>query len=139
MVLEIFCIFILALPTLYGAWEDRNGDVHPNNDLQLLCVIGIVASSIVGLIRGDNFINDFLKGAFLSFCMFVSLFPYLVNIVHYTRKVTYNRKWWDHLSKTAWPDRLPVWRNLHWSIRMLFYTLVLFAGVITYFGTNDSL
>lgn len=139
MLLESFCIFILCLPTLYAVWEDRNGDVHPNNDLVIITLIGLVAASCVGLMRGNSFWNDNFKGAFLSFCIFVSIFPYLMNIVHLKRGVTYNKVWWNHLSKTAWPDRLPTWRNLHWTLRMLFYALVLFTGIITYFTTNASL
>ena len=138
MILQIFCVLLLLCPLAYALWEDRDGDSHPNNDLLDILIIGVVAALSVATIhpmqpRFVDWLLDALRAGVFSASCYIALFPYLVNIMHYKRGVTADRRWWDHLSLTAWPDKWWLWRELHWSVRMILLILILATSTIIYF------
>lgn len=111
MILELFSILVLTVPIIWELWDDRNGDEHVKNDDWILRGLLMVLGSIIVALINPN--RNFIQAFFLSFAMFAALFPYLINIVHYKRGVTSDKKWWSHLSKKAIPDKwlyfLPWW------------------------------
>jgi archaellum biogenesis protein FlaJ (TadC family) len=126
MLLEPFCILVLLFPVIWECWDDRDGDDHggKNDDWILRGLLMLVGSMIVFLIHPTK---NFFQALFLSFAMFTLIFPYAVNIVQYKRGVTHDPKWWDHLSKTAIPDKWDAWSGLHWSIRLIL--MLMFFGM----------
>lgn len=118
MLIEIICILVLLIPYIWECSDDRNGDDHnaKNDDWILRGLLMLVASVVVFFIHPTK---NFFQALFMSFAMFTLFFPYTINIIQYKRGVTNDPRWWDHLSKTAIPDKWPAWNGLHWSIRLL--------------------
>ena len=129
MFLEIFCILLLILPTVWELINDRKGDAHPNNDWMYRGLLMLLASGAVAIIHPEkNFIQCFL----LSFGVFAFFFTYLVNIVHLCYGVTEDRKWWNHLSKNAFPDNIQMWADTPWYGRMFILAVILLVGIKLY-------
>jgi hypothetical protein len=134
MFLLIFCILILFIPTAWALWDDRNGDKHPNKDLLGVGLLCIVTSSIVTAINPlTNWWFDLIRSLALSGAIYTSIFPYAVNYMLFNRGIINAKKWYDHLSKTAWPDRLPLWAGSPWYVRAFVYFVILFIGAQIYF------
>lgn len=132
--IELLFISILSAPTIYELLEDRNGDVHPNNDIVGRGIFMVLVSAIVVGLRyvfkiesGFSYITAFFQALAMSLGIFIFFFPYAINLVH--RK----KRWWDSLSKTAWPDRLEWWRLTPWPARMFFQLLALVVAASLYF------
>lgn len=133
MLLETICILILSISTAWSLWNDRNGDVHPNHDLVTISLLDVLAAVAVALINRKTFFwLDFLRALVLGWAMYVALFPYLVNWMLYKRGVIHDKRWFDHLSTTAWPDRLKIWRETPWYGRMFFCLIILGIGIGIY-------
>lgn len=129
MIIEILSLLVLCAPLAWELYDDRNGDDHgaKNDDWILRGLLMIVASVIVMF---TNPYRNFAQAFILSFAIFTALFPYLVNIVHFKRGVTTDSHWWDHLSKTAIPDK---WISfLPWWIRAIMYAIILGAAIKIY-------
>lgn len=133
MLLEIFSILILTTPTMYAVWEDRHGDKHPNHDLWYVVALMLLTSLCISAFNPKiGVIKDVLRGVSLSAGIYIFLFPYLVNIVLYRNKVISDKRWWDHLSTTAWPDRLPMWSGTPWYGRMFILFALFMACCMVY-------
>lgn len=129
MTIEILCILLLSSPMLVELYNDRNGDHHPNNDWMLRGLLMLVSALIVFFIHPHK---NFLQGLLLSFGIFLLFFPYLINIVHYQRKVIIDSRWWDHLSSTAIPDKWYWWSNTPWYGRFFIMAAIFAACVMLY-------
>jgi|GEM_PF-3737203 len=129
MIPELICILLAIAPTDHKLYHDRKGEVHPDRVGIITVVVLMILASYAGSIIAHR---DFLRVFGLSGGFFVAFFPYLVNIVESHDIPNHKVKWWDHLSTTAWPDRLSVWKNLHWSVRMILVGL-LFAGSVWFY------
>ncbi len=129
MILEIFCIACLCLPLLWELWDDRNGEKHPNNDWALRALFMVLGSGLASLFSHKH---NMIQNLLLSLGIFVFFFPYLMNIVHLKRKVTTDKKWWDHLSKDAWPDNQDWWNGIPWFARLVLVGIVFAATLMVY-------
>ncbi len=132
MLLELLCILLLSIPLIWECWDDRDGDVHwsgldtePKNDDWILRALLMLLSSVAVFFLHPT--KNFFQALLMSFAIFTLFFPYLINFIHYKRGVTSDPQWWNHLSKTAIPDKWPAWRGLHWSVRLLI--LLMFFGI----------
>lgn len=134
MFLLLFCLFVLCAPTGWAVVDDTKGDVHPNHDLYVVVGLCVVSSLIVALIHPvTSFLFDFFKSFFLSGMIYVSLFPYMINIVLYRRGVIKDKKWYNHLSETAWPDKTTFWQATPWYGRMFSAFILLSLALNIYF------
>lgn len=127
-------ILLLSVPLLCELYDDRLGEQHPSNDWQyrpLLMLITGFFSAI--LLPKLGFWIDFLRGVVLSLGIFTLFFPYLINIILVHNRIITNRRWWDHLSGKAWPDRLQIWAETHWLIRMFVLMLIFSACCVVFF------
>src|SRR5687768_14932991 len=107
-------ILLLSVPTLtFLAFNDRKGDKHPNLDLLWGSLILAVMSLIVCLWVDPtkNFIQCFAMGAGIGWVVW----PWLISHLHVNVwKVVELRKgvkWYNHFSKEALPDKLPIWNK----------------------------
>lgn len=136
MLLTTLLILVLSIPTAFALWDDRKGDKHPNNDLLMIGLLMFVTSSICVIadpLTGVRWV-DFLRCIVLSGAIYVSVFPYAANYMFIKRGIISKRaKWYDHLSKTAWPDRLEFWQATPWYGRMFFALVILLAALQCYF------
>ena len=129
MILEIFSILVLCVPLFWELWDDRNGDYHGkhNNDWLLRGMLMLVASAGLWLVNPHhNFIQYFI----LSFAIFTALFPYLVNIVHLSRGVTEDRRWWCHWNDKSIPDKWFI--GWDWYYVAFLYAVLLGAAIKIY-------
>jgi hypothetical protein len=135
MLLTILLILLLTVPTLWALWDDRNGDKHPNHDLVMVTVLTFIVSTFTALINPLTiYWLDLLRGVVLAGAIYVSVFPYAVNYMLIKRGVINTRnKWYNHLSKTAWPDRTGWWQATPWFGRMFFAAVILLAALQCYF------
>jgi hypothetical protein len=134
MFLEIFCILLLCLPTAWALYDDRNGDKHPNRDLYTVMVaVGVVGLFCALINRPTFYWLDFLRSICLSGAIYVSVFPYAVNYMLWRRGILNTKTWWNHLSKTAWPDRTSWWIGTPWYGRVFFALVILGAALKVYF------
>lgn len=134
MFMEIFAILLLISPTAYAVWEDRKGDKHPNKDLVLISVIVVLMALLTALINPRiSFIIDSLRGASFAAGFFILFFAPAINIVLYKNGIISNRKWWNHLSLTAWPDSESWWSQTPWYGRLLFTGVAFYSGFVIYF------
>jgi hypothetical protein len=123
---EIFAILMLCAPLFAELYDDRDGDEHPNQDwiwrgVLMIIFAALAAFMYIELYRGPaDYFKKFGQNFVLSFGIFSLFFPYLINIAHN------KKRWWDSLSKTAWPDKVYLWRMTPWYGR-LFILLVLFG------------
>lgn len=123
---EFVAVLLLCLPLFAELYEDRKGDKHPNNDWIYRGVIMILISTITAFMHIEqyngpaDYFKKFGQNFVLSFGIFSLFFPYLINLAHN------KKRWWDSLSKTAWPDKVYLWRMTPWYGR-LFILLVLFG------------
>lgn len=133
MFLKFFCILILGTPAVWALYDDRNGDKHPNRDLVKVTIITFVAAPFVALIDPHTtFLLDTIRALVLAGGIYVAVFPYAVNFMLWKRGILNTSTWWDHLSATAWPDRLGIWQQTPWYGRVLFAIIVLIAAAIIY-------
>lgn len=133
--IETLCVLILNTSLIWNLWDDRNGNTHIKSDDWILRGLLILVSSIVVWFIGYYWglhDHNFWQALFLSFAMFAAFFPYLINIIHYKRGVTTDKKWWSHLSDRAIPDKLDMWRATPWYARMIIYLIILGAAVKLY-------
>lgn len=126
MFLEILSFITLLIPTLYEAWNSRRGDKHPNHDLIRVGLLSLIVSGIVIIF---NHRVNFVQVIVLSLADFALFFPYLVNVLQMKFIPNHKIKWYDHLSKTAIPDKWEQWNQLNWIIRLLM-VLIIFSGAI---------
>lgn len=140
MFLQVFCVLILCTATGWALYDDRNGDKHPNRDLWTVFILSLVTSAIVAVLdqRAAHWF-DVIRSIVLSGAIYVSVFPFAVNYMLWKRGILNTRTWWNHLSPTAWPDRLPVWRQTPWYGRALFAAIILIAAGIVYFCPGQIL
>lgn len=125
--MTILLIILLLMPTVWALWDDRNGDVHPNNDLLMIGLLIVVFSIVVAAVDPlTTFRFDLIRCLVLSSALYITLFPYAVNYMMQRRGIYYSRiKWYSHLSKTAWPDKLPLWSGTPWFVRMFVLFIIL--------------
>ena len=131
MISELICILLAIFPTGHKLYHDRKGVIHPDRAGIITVIILMVLASYAGSVIASR---DFIRVFSFSAGFFIAFFPYLVNIVEAEYIPNHKVKWYDHLSATAWPDRLSVWKNLHWSVRMAIVLLVFVGGVLFYLG-----
>lgn len=128
MITEIFFILILTVPTIYAVWEDRNGDEHPNHDWVGILVVMVICSLVVGFIDGRmSFAMDFIRALCLSIAIYVLLFNWLIGYVLWKRGVIElkpGKKWYNHYSKTAIPDKWMIWNTARWWQKLFFQILI---------------
>lgn len=141
MLLTTLLILVLAAPTAWALWDDRNGDVHPNNDLITISWLTLAACFLVaGVDPLTVYWLDTLRCLTLSVALYVAVFPYAVNYILIKRGVINARaKWYDHLSKTAWPDRTGWWQATPWYARMFFALVIFLAALKVYFCPGQIL
>lgn len=120
---EILAIFVLCSPLIWELFNDKKGDVHPNNDWLIRGSIMGAASLLVSLFVERNFFQAFV----MSFGIFFLLFDYLVNIMYK------KPKWWAYVNKTAFPDRIEQWGGSPWYGRLLIKLIIFGAGFSIYF------
>lgn len=126
-----FILFLAFCPTLAKIIYDRNGTKHPNfNLIWVGLLMGLV--SIIGhvLYKAEPVWAIFQ----VSVMFYVSLFPYIVNIVQY--HVTKDKRWYNHLSATAWPDKEDWYNQVDWRVRMFFLLSFLAASIILFFDPD---
>jgi len=129
MIPELICILLAIAPTAHKLYHDREGVRHPDYE----GIITVIVLTILASYAGSKIAHrDFIRVFVLSGSFFIAFFPYLINIVEARDIPNHKVKWYDHLSNTAWPDKLAVWRNLHWSVRMGIVGL-LFVGAIWFY------
>jgi hypothetical protein len=130
MLLPYIAICILSIPLATRLMHDRKGAKHPNNYWIITGIIMIACSAIVTfwILPSKNLIQTFA----LSFGIYNTLFPYLITPVMKAGGVPGDYKWYDHLSATAWPDKVDGWAKLDWRVRMLMLSFVMAACVCTY-------
>lgn len=126
MLTELLSILSLSFPTLYQSWDSRKGDRHPNNDWKLWIISIIV---IAGIVDFFNQRINYIQAVVMAGGIAILLFPYLTNILQMRYIRNHKIKWWDHMSATAWPDRVQQWRELNWMIRLLMIG-ILFSGCL---------
>ena len=131
MIPELICILLAIAPTAHKLYHDREGRSHPDLEGSLFVLLLIVLESYAGAKIAHR---DFIRVFVLSGSFFVAFFPYLINIVEARGIPNHKVKWYDHLSNTAWPDKLAVWRNLHWSVRMIIVGLLFVVAILFYIG-----
>jgi hypothetical protein len=132
-------ILILIIPPVaYALWNGRNGISHPAVK-QVLWVTIIMMSCAIGISTYELATQWPIKMASLRWvhikCLAVSItgyglfFPPLMNFVlmKVSLKNIHRVEWddirycLDHLSPTAWPDRLLLKLRVHWAVRLGVY------------------
>lgn len=168
-ILSILGLLILFFPTALKVWRDRNGVKHPDNTfpyfliLMAFCGGGLMVIDVIR-IGPEIYPNHrwlMAKYTIVSWCLYASAFPYIINWVHLKNGVTEARvkilsvggklmvdgfaEYFEcskkevfmhvvsHLSKTAWPDKEKWWRALGWKGRLVVNALILTGGLILYF------
>jgi hypothetical protein len=143
--MRILEILLLVIPvTAWALWNDRNGDDHKNyNDVSWEFAIMFLSIMPVATIEFLHDRSISLSYLFIFKCNLVSitgfgfLFPYSFNWYWFS-KYFYgsfeNRLYYTltHLSKTAWPDRMPLWIKFGWFGRLITY-IILFSLAIFWF------
>ncbi len=124
-------ILLFLIPTLLAVYEDRNGDKHPNIDLLITGCFMLYISLAAFLLVGDW--KVLITANLHQIGLFIFVFPYLVNYVHFKRGVTSDPKWWNHMSKSAVPDKWPIWYKRPWYIRMVIAFLIGLAFSLPYY------
>lgn len=120
---EIISLIVLSTPVLWELFNDRNGDIHPNNDWLIRGLI-MLASAVVVSIGTDR---SFLQALTMSFGIFSLIFPYLYNILNG------KKPWYNYLSKTAIPDKWTYWAGTPWYGRMIILLIVFLTCFSIYF------
>lgn len=131
---QFITILLLSVPLFVELWYDRKGDHHPNHDW-LYRAFAVVWMSIFSalLLPKLGFWIDFLRGVMLSSGIFILFFPYLINIILVHNRIITDHRWWDHLSGKAWPDRLQIWAETPWLVRMFVLVIIFSACCVVYF------
>lgn len=147
----IISLLSLLFPSAFEVRRDRNGDAHPNSDWKLRGLLCVITGALVAFIHDGNFIINTIRYTATSICFFASVFPYWINYIHLKNKVTtychdhiyiqfekltrkeiiYHVS--NHLSLTAWPDRVVWWRQLGGRVRSIINCIILITGLIIYF------
>lgn len=136
--IETLCILLLSIPLFWEVFDDGHGDQHVKgaDDWILRGLLMLVCSVAVWFIGYYWRLHDhvFIEAFVLSFFIFLSIFPYLVNIRMYRRKVISDPKWWSYLSSSrkAKPDGWQWWRHTPWPLRMLMYAALLAVAIKFY-------
>lgn len=153
--MKLIIIFLsLLFPAAIEVALDRDGDHHPNNDWKLrgmLCmIVGLTLCIIYSEHQFDLFTIDFLRYTLMSGLVFTAVFPYWINWVHLKRKITvytYKKAFipyalltkkevihhvMNHLSDTAWPDKIWIWRLIGPYGRLIFNILLLGLTIFIY-------
>lgn len=108
-------------------------EIHPNGDWRFRATVLFVSVLFTFIIFKIPMTFEKLFSAILvSISGFALVFPYLINYIHYKCKITSNANWWSHLSKTAWPDRVPIWNKIGWGGRLTVY-LIIFLLTLWYY------
>ena len=127
VLLEILCISLLLTPLFWEVHDDRNGDTHPSkSDIWHRIGLSLLSCFFVWMVG----VHTYTEALVMSFGLFTSIFPYVVNYAQ--RDTTEDPRWWSHLSKTAWPDRVPVWRKIGWRGRLFVNLCILLTSIIIY-------
>lgn len=134
---DIIFILILLIPTGYALWDDRNGDVHPNNDWLKIGGVMIICSVIVSLLdHRIGFWINMLRTFLMSFALYGLIFNWAVvwmlvkrGIIELPKGV----KWFNYFSKTSWPDNWMIWNTLRWWQRLLTQLLIFCWPAVLYF------
>lgn len=133
MLLQIFVFLLMCLPTAWALYDDRNGDKHPNRDLWKIFYLSVVVTGVSAFInRVAPPYLDVMRYFILTWALYVVVFPYAVNYMLWRRGIINVAKWWNHLSATAWPDRLTQWSGLPWQIRVIMLLMFLSAALAFY-------
>jgi len=117
-------ILLFLIPTFMAVLMDKDGDKHPNYDLIVIGYFMLYHSFVTCFVIHKYQYDLFIPATLHQIGLFIFVFPYLVNYVHFKRKVTSDPKWWDHLSKSAVPDKWPIWYKRHWITRMVIAFLI---------------
>lgn len=113
--------------------DTKHSETHPNSDWWFRGIVLFVSVLFTLIIFKIPFTFEKLFSAILvSISGFALVFPYLINYIHYKCKITSNANWWSHLSKTAWPDRVPIWNKIGWIGRLTVY-LIIFLLTLWYY------
>jgi len=121
---EIISLLILCSPLIWELFNDKKGDIHPNNDWVIRGGIMIIASIIVSLFIDQTF----WQALAMSFGIFTLFFPYLYNILNK------KKPWYNYWSKTAIPDKWISW--MKWYV-VMFFLLWIFGVCFSIYFWNE--
>lgn len=141
--MDLINILMLGSGLFYAIWDDRKGDKHPNHDLVSIGIVMVTTALAVALFRQmhppwrwKEFLIDVPRGTCVELGWFLGLFNWAINWILWKRGVIQLRlgeEWYNHFSKSAWPDKWPFWNRLHWSIRFAIQSSAFIVGLIIYF------
>ena len=123
--MELLFLLLLFAPVLWELLDDKEGDVHPNNDWIVRGSIMVVASFIVAVLSAGE--RGFFASLAFSFSLFSFFFPYLYNLLNG------KKPWYNYLSLTAIPDKWELWRGTPWYSRFIILAILLGTGFSLYF------
>lgn len=120
--MKILALLILAIPTLWELYDDRNGetqrekkwDVVKRIILMLLCSYG--AAALI-----DSSWITFFKSLALSFAIFFGWFDYLINLI------LGRKPWYSYLSKSPIDQKFI---SMNWRVRMGLRIVVFVTSII---------
>ena len=114
---------ILFSPLIWELFNDKQGDIHPNNDWMMRGIMMVASATLVSLFGTKGF----FPALGLSLGIFFLLFDYLINIVNG------KKQWWSALSPTAIPDKWEYWAATPWYSRLLIRIIVFGTAFSIYF------
>lgn len=148
--LEILLLIVPAV--IYALWNGRNGIKHPAYDqVKTVAFVMILCVSAVRFIQiyrhGAPFVMIpqailwwYLKAFLVAITGYGLFFPPLMNWVLTSKNMFWNYgTFWhkikyclDHLSPTAWPDKMFLKLKIGWKTRLIGY-VALFVWAVTWF------
>lgn len=134
---DIIFIILLLIPTAYAVYNDRDGDVHPNNDWVQIGVVMLVCCLVVSFVDTHlNMLANLLRTFLMSFGLYCLLFNWAVVIMLVNRgkiELPKGKKWYQHFSKNTWPDNWFFWNQLSWWKRLLIQLWIFGVCASVYF------
>lgn len=142
--MEIVNILILSSGLIYAILDDWNGDKHPNNDWISIGIVMLVSSVSVALFSEfrwpfdwGKFGIDIIRGLAMAIGLYVLIFNWAIVYIMVKRGVIQlplGRKWYNHFSKKAIPDKWLFWNGLPWLPRfaILFFIFICFTLVYVF-------
>lgn len=124
---------------IFALYDDRHGDKHPNRDWLAIGLVILGTALCVSLTRvlpgwvqhdffdWGTFLIGIIKGCAMGTAHCILLFSWAVSLMMIKRKTVElpaGEKWYNHFSDSAIPDKWPLWRKLHWSIRATIWAIL---------------
>lgn len=124
----IWLIFLFALPSVYEAWTDREGETRSQKvkDALILIAVGLLMTVLAWL-----FLHvQILKSIALLLAWRLLIFDYLVSYLLIRNGVIVGH-WFSYNGKTAWFDRLV--SRVNPVVRLAVRVIVFLAAIFFFF------